>query len=1477
MFILVVIAIPTAAFLYLQNKSVQNKLADKISRELSEKLETVMDIKTVRISLPNRMVLTDIYLEDHQQDTLFYAQKVTLSLRNFSRKKGKLQLQRAAVNKGRFRIYIDSTNTANIKYLVRNLRKNADTVQGKFQVGINRIALSKTLVTVEKFEKKETPYGINFTDLRLQDIDIHANDFALVHDTVHMDINSLNFHTPEGFQIKDLHSGFRISKRCLLFDDTRILTGTSNIKAKNIHFSFEDFQGFKKGSFRDHVYMDIDLEYSNLSMSDLAYFVYPVEGFGLELALRGYLYGYLNYLKLKDLWLGYNDNTRLAGDLDLIGLPDIKETYIYFDINELRTSVHDLESVRLPSGAYIHFPETLAPLGAFSYQGTYTGYYDDFVAYGTLNSEMGIISTDISIKPDTAEYVRYQGEIIMKRFDLGSLLDNRELFGKLSMNASLVGLSSPAGNHLVNMDGAINSVGFNDYDYRNIYLAGDFSNKIFDGSFSINDPNLRMEFFGRIDFSDSIPLMNFNANVNHVNLYPLNISKTEEDYRASFFLKANFAGANLDELNGEIELVNSLFRKEDEQIQVYGIKLIADNTGDIQRLVLESDPVDVTIKGQYSYATLVPSFNHMVYTYLPALYTDSRSFSGKPEHGTNNFSFKIDLKNTQPITSFFIPVLEIEDSAKIYGAYNPNDTLFDFTATFSGLTYKNNHWERFYFNAQRTDSAYSVISGSEKMTFANNLSLENLTMESSVLEDSIHLMLRWNNWDSVLYKGEIQSSLEWSRQEQQKQPSVLITLFPSEAIVSNVLWELDSGKIAIDSSRIHFDGLKFHNKNQLFALNGIISEDSTEQLVLRMNNMELSHVNFLMAEKHFIFDGIISGQASLADFYGTPLFLSETGIKGLEINDEPIGDANITARWLNKRRAIDIDVRTTRGRVETLALNGIFDPFNKDIDLDLAIRSLRLPMFNPVLDRVLTDIKGLMNAGLSISGTASKPLVNGSVEFQKTSFLVDYLQTRYSFSNPINVVNNKLEFSDFLVYDDRANQAILNGVVKNTYLKNFLFDLHLNADQFHFLETRPPDNEDYYGTAFASGIIRLSGNPANINLNISARTNRNTLFFIPIGAGSEVSEYDFVKFISPDGEIPETQARTRSANVKRLNLNFDLEVTQDAEIQLIFDPKMGDIMKARGNGNINMQVQRDEPFRMFGEYTIRNGEYLFTLQNVINKKLKVQPGGTINFNGEPTDALIDIVAIYSTKAPLTNLIPDAPEPLRKRIPVECQMIMTEKLVNPIIKLDIDLPTAGPEARNLVKNAIATEEELTKQFISLLVLQNFYTNPNLYGGAVPGNGASSSASVAGVTTSELLSNQLSNWLSQISNEFDVGVSYRPGTEISSDEVEVALSTQLLNDRISISGNVGVGGNQVTTTTSAAHTPGTTNIVGDFDVDFKLTDDGKLSLKAFNRSNDKFMYETSPYTQGVGVVYREEFNSVGELFNRYWNSIFRGKRD
>jgi len=397
----------------------------------------------------------------------------------------------------------------------------------------------------------------------------------------------------------------------------------------------------------------------------------------------------------------------------------------------------------------------------------------------------------------------------------------------------------------------------------------------------------------------------------------------------------------------------------------------------------------------------------------------------------------------------------------------------------------------------------------------------------------------------------------------------------------------------------------------------------------------------------------------------------------------------------------------------------------------------------------------------------------------------------------------------------------------------------------------------------------MSGPLRNIVMDVTATTATNTSINFPLSTEGKLDEYQFITIINKEENLQDApENEDYKVDLSGLQINFDLTVTPDAEVQIVFDPKLGEKIRGRGNGNLDMKFNTDGSFLMYGDYTIEKGSYLFTLQSLINKDLTIESGGNIRWNGDPFDATIDIVANYRTKASLSDLYGTGDEASSK-IWVNDRITMTGKLMRPDVKYDIYLPDADESTRMSLNSAISSSEELNKQFIALLTLNRFVPSTNRTGQSQTNTTSPVYTSAAGVNASEFLTNQLSHWLSQINNDVDVDINYRSDRVLKSEEVQVALSTQLFNDRLTIGGSVDVATNAAVSASD--------NIVGEFDLDYKITKNGKFRIKTYNHINNDLLYESSTYIQGLGFFYKEEFNTLGELLRRYRQSIFGIKEE
>lgn len=275
---------------------------------------------------------------------------------------------------------------------------------------------------------------------------------------------------------------------------------------------------------------------------------------------------------------------------------------------------------------------------------------------------------------------------------------------------------------------------------------------------------------------------------------------------------------------------------------------------------------------------------------------------------------------------------------------------------------------------------------------------------------------------------------------------------------------------------------------------------------------------------------------------------------------------------------------------------------------------------------------------------------------------------------------------------------------------------------------------------------------------------------------------------------------------------------------------------------------------MFGNYRITQGVYKFSLQEVIRKDFVIKDGSNITFNGAPLDANLDIQASYTVNsASLNDLIPDAMTIVQQpNVRVNCMMNLSGVLLRPTIKLGIELPNERDEIQSLVRNYISTDEQMNMQILYLLGIGKFYTEDR---------NNNQNSNVMSSVLSSTLSGQLNNALSQVfdNNNWNIGTNLSTGDKGWTDvEVEGILSGQLLNNRLLINGNFGYRDNPMANT----------NFVGDFEAEWLITRTGDIRLKAYNETNDRYYTKTNLTTQGIGIMYKKDFDKWNELL--FWNN-------
>jgi len=1456
-------------------------LISKATAYIEKEFKTKVSIKRIDIQPFNRILLHDVLFEDLNKDTIIAAKTIKVSILWFNSNANVLKFKRVNLVDAYINFNIDSLGKMNLEALLDSYFP-PDTIASPpsskpFALEIKNIKIENSRFRLSSFNPTKQEQGINFEDMDLRKLNIDARDFGLHRDTISLIVNSLNFTEKSGFQAEQIRTEFSMCRKHINFDKLRIKAHGSYLQLPHLHMSFDGMD--KMSRFVQEVKLDAQFENALVKTQTIAHIVPSLGKYDIEAVLNGKVKGTISDMRAKNLIITSGTQTKIVTNFHISGLPDIERTMMIVDFKELSTSSKDIEQfkytdTKLPM---VSLPTEFDELNKITYKGNFTGFINNFVAFGSITTAIGKLSVDLSIKPDTIQNTSFNGNVTTSNLDLGKLLSTSSI-GTISLNAIVKGTSDKDANIEAFTDATVSQFEANGYNYTNISINGTLTNNTYVGSVGIDDPNCKLNFLGKVDFSDSIPVFDFSAFVPKIDLVQLKLNTTDTVSQASFLFTAKFSGNNLDNSKGEIKIVNSWYKNQNGEFRLSDITLNADNNKDSKLVTFQSEFAEGELRSKYNYSKIIDNLEKLLYKYVPALNTNNELSSTTPtgveNPEFNDYIIKLRLKKTKKITDVLTPNIKIAENTSVFGIFNPDLNTFTLKIKIPELAIGTNIFKEILIDGQTKSSIFEASISTPLLTLGSS-SIRNISLSTSIEQNKLDLIFGWDNKQTPINKGVIKALADFNPSALHNGSTAKIEFKQSEFIINDSIWTISPSSVNLDSANIAIQQFNIHNQNQSLSLTGNISNIPSDSIQVNLENLDISNLNFYLKTIGYELNGRINGFAKVNDIYKNPTLFADLEINRFIVNKRPIGNFKFNSEWFNTEKRLSINLNNIKNDTVTFEAKGNLYTETNRLDFLININSILLEHFSPMLAGVVSDLSGSVNGNLKLTGTTSKPLVNGALNISEGTLTVDFMKVPYTINDRIVFDKSDIILKNFKVLDPKKHLAIINGSVKTGYFGDFNLNLNISPSNFLCINTTEKDNELFYGTVFASGMVSITGKPNDINMNIEVRTNNNTILFLPLSSNGEVTQNNFITFTNKNSDeiFIEDIATIKKESATNMNLSFDLQVTPEAEVQIIIDKKLGDIIKASGSGNLKMDVNPGKNiFKIFGDYIIEKGDYLFTLQGVINKRFKIDRGSSLSWNGDPTDATMNIKAIYSVRTPLKDLLYDYSGKYDNRVPVNCQIQLTQKLMSPGIKFNIDVPNVDNETRLLVESALNTEDNINKQFLSLLVINSFLPptsgsvgNTNT---ASNPNQQSNSGLSTGVTNSlsELLSNQLSNWISQWSKTVDIGINYRPGSasneKMSSDQVELALSTQLLDDRVTVNGNVNYGNRS-----------NTSSIAGDFNIDIKLSKTGKFRFKAFARSNDEIMTTTSAqtYTTGAGIVYREDFNNFRDLIYRIKNTF------
>jgi hypothetical protein len=1312
----------------------------------------------------------------------------------------------------------------------------------------------------KKFKMTDCSFTMNMDTLKpakgefdpahiaVSSINMDIENGTFIKDTIQGQFKDFSAAERSGFVVKHISANTKITPKQITLKRLNIQTNNSEVK-NYFQMNFHDFRAFTE--FTTSVTMKGNLDNCKISFFDIAYFAPAVKDvIDKTLLVDGEVSGPVNNLLGKNFKLRFGKSGSFDGDIELNGLPDLDETYADIDVRQLTATSYDLKEL-LPS---LKLPGNVSTLGQINFTGTYTGFFSDFVTYGTFNTYIGSVSTDINFKLDKHNHASYSGNFSADSFNVGKFFDEDSLLGTITFGGNIMGNGLRADNVSAQMDGYIEQFVFNHYNYHELTVFGKFDRKEFNGKLDINDKNLGLDFSGTVDFNDTIPKFNFTADVSDAHLQNLHFAN--KDYVLNSTMDLNLRGNDWDNAIGNVNIEHTKFELGGKKYEIDSINLNSSLIAAEKTVTLKSDVLDANLTGNFQLDNFYDSFIAMMKHYFP-----SWPVTAKENTVAQNLHFNFAAKNVVPFTNFFFPNITGLTGSTASGSISTTDKTITMTGLIPELDYKNFKFQTLNLSIDVTKHDRLKMSiNAKNFSLSDSMGAQNVDVSFAVRNDSALCYLKTAD-------SSFANRVNFSAWLIGSPDSLKFSFFKSKFYINNVAWTIpDSNSITYSQDHILINNLFLKGPNAQITFSGV-KTNIANTLTASFANIHIEDFYNLLKIHDYSIYGLLNGDLTVINpLFHRPHLTSDITVNDLRFNTDTLGQliADIALDTLQQNVNFNFSIKQDGSNANVTGLYNLYG--DSGLTATINLKDIKLALASPFLTGLASDIKGECNGTLKLQGTIRKPQIKGKVVIPSGEATIDYLKTHYKFSNEtVDFTDNLISLHDVTLYDSYNNEATLKGEIIHNHLTEFRLNLYMNTKNFLVLNTTLRDNDLFYGKAFGSGTVYFSGPLNDLEIDAEIKSEKNTVISIPISGGQSIADRTFIRFISkgkqainPDSALPVNS---------NLKLNFDLDVTPDAQINIILDQTTGEIIKGNGNGNLRMEINTAGTFNMYGTYTIEKGSYLFTYKNFINKHFTIDNGGTISWSGDPYKARININAIYSLKTNLSSLISTnqtSDQTVSQTVPVDVVMNLTGSLLTPNINFDITVPDQSSSFSDLALSRLQQiredKSELNKQVFALLIMNSF----------IPEQSSTSQlvSSSAITSFSEFFTSQFSNILSN--NKTNINVNYysytgalsatNPSDALTGKEFAADVSQRLLNDRLTVT----VGGNVDVNSTTTQNS--STNVAGDFDIDYTLTPDGRYTLKAFRKNQYDDIAQQNIGITGVGISFKKEFNKFKEIFHR-----------
>ena len=1418
----------------------QRFIGRQVASSLSETLGTDITIQRIEFGLLNRIILDDVLILDQEKHDMLRIGRLSAKVDLLPLAEGKISISSAQLFGAHAQFYkADSLSAPNYQFALDSLSSNDSTSNSSLNLRINSLIIRHSSVSYDQNDKPETPNVFNPKHWKLNNISAHAIVKSFQEDSININIKRLAFKEKAGLNVNRLSLWLEATPYHAQLKSFKLQMPGSDIGIDSV-FAIYDKDRVEE-SIKYHAFIRIP----KLSTTDFTCFLPNLHTFTQQFSMESEINGSANDIHCQYLNISANDNSlQLHTKGDFLNIKQQPHWTIQASNIDIKSQL-----LKQCKEAFPQMPDEITRLGDVSIDGNSQKDANGHIeTYANIHTGIGNGNLRFAMNADN----RYDATIDTKSFNIGTLLDNKDL-GTIATQITIKGTKDN-----FNAEGIANLVEYKSYPYQNMVVNLNYKSNNINGKLRITDPNIHADVEGEWNRNhrSTIKLL---GSINDFHPKALNISDKWGDTRFSTQIDADFIASNINDAEGELNLRNVEMHANDSIGDYYHLDNLNVKSGyeeGIHFVRVVGDMGEAEIQGDFDWQTLPQSFVNYTASRLPTLPNLPKATKATE----NNFIVNLQINDADWIQKLLGIAISFERPLVLHAAIDDQTNLLDIESTLPKFTYNGSQYQDLLINIGTKSNSTNYLVNLTKVM--EDSELMNLELEGEAADNNISASFHWNQSSILEPENSMNGTINTVTQlyaNDQGIPEAHIRILPSEMTIREKPWILEPCNIIYSEKRLLVDHFSLSHQRQHLHIDGIASDSPTESISLDLKELDVAYILDLVDFHSVDFDGLATGTVKATQVFGDFSATADLTVDQFKFQSGRMGTLMARAEWNTELQQIDIEAIADNGPGSQTFIEGYVSPVRSDIMLDITADGTNIEFCQSFTDSFLNNIKGKARGHVVLEGPLDALNLTGEIvaDGQTT---VTALNTTYTLpQDTITLKPNDIQFNHCVIKDRDGQTGYVTGHIRHQNFSDFTFDVDIEGQ--NLLAYDFPDFEEgsiVCGTVYVTGNANIIGRPGEVIINCYATPEAHSVFAYNATNPDAISNQEFITW----GNDAENMKRKKEESIHEtlatstnIYINFNINATTDGTLRILMDANTNDYISLNGTGNIKANFYNKGPFTMFGTYTVNRGIYGITIQNIIKKSFNFQDGGSIVFGGDPFNANLNLQAQYMVNGVSLSDLNLGSSFNNNTVRVNCLMNITGTPGAPRVDFDFELPTVNAEENQMIRSVISSEQEMNQQVLYLLGIGRFYTQ-----------GANNAQSQEYGQTqlamqsflSGTVSSQINEVLSQVikSNDWNFGANISTGNEgWHNAEYEGLISGRMLNNRLLINGQFGYRDNA---------TQATPSFIGDFDIQYLLNRNGNLAVKVYNQTNDRYFTRSSLNTQGVGLIMKKDFNGIGELF-------------